>query len=67
MGDFMVPFLDLKRQYQTLKAPLEKAVLSVLERQQFILGGEVRALEEKVAALTGAKHAVGDGSGKASL
>jgi len=63
----MVPFLDLKRQYQALKAPMEKAVLSVLERQQFILGSEVRMLEEKVAALTGAKHAIGVSSGTDAL
>jgi len=63
----MVPFLDLKRQYQTLKAPMAEAVLSVLERQQFILGSEVRALEEKVAALTGATHAVGVSSGTDAL
>ena len=46
-----VPLLDLKRQYMSIKDELDKAVLNVLNHGLFILGPEVTALEEKIAAI----------------
>ena len=44
-----VPLLDLKIQYQSLKKELDEAVLKTAESQYFILGPEVKRLEEEVA------------------
>src|SRR5688572_9894244 len=62
-----VPLLDLKQQHAALGAELREAVGRVFESQQFILGEEVRRLEEELAAYTRAAHAVGCGSGSDAL
>ena len=63
----MVPFLDLKRQYQQIKNEADRAVLGVLESCQFILGPEVSAFEEEFAAYCGTPHAIGCNSGTSAL
>jgi dTDP-4-amino-4,6-dideoxygalactose transaminase len=62
-----VPLLDLKPQYQALKAELDHAMLAVAATQMFILGPEVRALEAEIAAYCGAKHGIGLSSGTDAL
>ncbi len=62
-----VPLLDLKPQYQALKADLDAALLKVAASQQFILGPAVRELESRVAAYSGAKHGIGLSSGTDAL
>ncbi|HEX8499092.1 MAG TPA: DegT/DnrJ/EryC1/StrS family aminotransferase [Pyrinomonadaceae bacterium] len=62
-----VPLLDLKQQHAALGGELREAVGRVLDSQQFILGDEVRLLEEELAAYTRAAHAVGCGSGSDAL
>ena len=62
-----VPLLDLKQQHAALREELRAAVERVLDSQQFILGEEVRLLEEELAAYTRARHAVGCGSGSDAL
>lgn len=63
----VVPLLDLKPQYQALKAELDEAMLKVAASQMFILGPAVRELEEKLAAYSGAKHGIGLSSGTDAL
>ncbi|MCK4752003.1 MAG: DegT/DnrJ/EryC1/StrS family aminotransferase [Planctomycetes bacterium] len=58
-----VPLLDLKAQYATIKDEVLAAVSEVLESQQCIGGPKVAELEEKVAALSDCKFAVGVSSG----
>lgn len=58
-----VPMLDLKAQYRTIKDEVDRAVASVIERQEFIMGREVGELERAVAALSAAKHGIGCASG----
>jgi dTDP-4-amino-4,6-dideoxygalactose transaminase len=58
-----VPFADLGRATQTVRPNLEAAVARVLDSGWFVLGDEGRAFEAEFAAATGAKHAVGVGSG----
>lgn len=62
-----VPLLDLKIQYQSLKKELDEAVLKTAESQYFILGPEVKKLEDEIAQFLGAKKAVGISSGTDAL
>ncbi len=62
-----VPLLDLKPQYQALKAELDEAMLKVAASQMFILGPAVRELEERLAEYSGAKHGIGLSSGTDAL
>jgi dTDP-4-amino-4,6-dideoxygalactose transaminase len=62
-----VPFLDLKRQYNAIKKEMDEAVFSVLSNTQFILGPEVKSLEEKIASYCGTKFAIGVASGTDAL
>lgn len=62
-----VPLLDLKAQYRTLKTELDTAVLRVAESQYFILGPEVKELEQRTAEFLGVKHALGVSSGTDAL
>ncbi|MBA3658418.1 MAG: DegT/DnrJ/EryC1/StrS family aminotransferase [Gemmatimonadales bacterium] len=62
-----VPLLDLVAQYQTIKDDVQKALLSVVERQSFIMGAEVAQLEAAVASLSNAKHGIACASGTDAL
>ena len=62
-----VPLLDLQAQYGSIKDELNEAVRRVMDSQQFVLGPDVKALEEEVAAYTGSRHAVGCASGSDAL
>lgn len=58
-----VPLLDLKAQYATIKDEVVAAISEVLESQMCIGGPKVAELEEKVAAVSDCKFAVGVSSG----
>jgi UDP-2-acetamido-2-deoxy-ribo-hexuluronate aminotransferase len=60
-------FTDLKTQYRALQGEIDARMRRVLEHGQYILGPEVRELEEKLAAYTGAKHCVTVASGTEAL
>jgi dTDP-4-amino-4,6-dideoxygalactose transaminase len=62
-----VPLLDLQTQYRGIREEIRHAVDEVLESQQFVLGPQVRQLEEAVAAYAGVAHAVGMSSGTDAL
>ena len=62
-----VPLLDLKAQYQTIKAEILKVTGEVFESQYFILGPRVERLEKEIAAYCFSKHAVGVSSGTDAL
>ncbi|KPV51458.1 erythromycin biosynthesis sensory transduction protein eryC1 [Kouleothrix aurantiaca] len=63
----MIPFVDLKTQYQTIKDEINSAVIGVLESSQFVLGTSVAAFEEQFAAYCGAAHAMGVSTGTSAL
>lgn len=63
----MIPMVDLKRQYHDLKKEIDAAVSDVLEQTRFILGPNVSALEEEVAAYHGLPYAIGVGNGTDAL
>lgn len=62
-----VPLLDLKAQYATIKDEVRQAVDRVIESQYFILGPEVVALEQEVAAYSQCKFGIGVSSGTDAL
>lgn len=62
-----VPLLDLKPQYQALKKELDEAIIKVAESQYFILGPEMKKMEEACAEYLGAKYAIGVSSGTDAL
>lgn len=62
-----VPLLDLKVQYSAIRYEIREAIDRVLESQHFILGPEVEALEREIAALCGARFAIGVSSGTDAL
>jgi dTDP-4-amino-4,6-dideoxygalactose transaminase len=62
-----VPLLDLREQNQNLRPEIEAALARVLDTNAFILGGEVAALEEELAAYCGVKHAIGCASGSDAI
>ena len=62
-----VPLLDLQAQYATIRQEIEPVVHDVLESQRFILGPEVQALEEEIAAFCGTQFAIGVSSGTDAL
>ena len=62
-----IPLVDLKAQYDTIKEEVDAAIQRVLQDGQFILGPDVRAFEEEMAAYCGTKFAVGVASGTDAL
>jgi dTDP-4-amino-4,6-dideoxygalactose transaminase len=60
-------FLDLRAQFATIRDEVMQAVSQVFESQYFILGPEVKFLEDEVAAKLGSKFAVGCASGTDAL
>ena len=62
-----IPVLDLKPQYQAIRAEVQAAINRVLESGQFILGAEVSQFEADAARYLGVKHAIGVNSGTDAL
>src|SRR3954466_3529338 len=62
-----VPFLNLAAQYESLKAELLPVVEKTLASGHYVLGPNVSALEQEVAAYTGTKFGVGVNSGSDAL
>ena len=63
----MIPFLDLKAQQARIEPELRRRLEAVLGHCQFILGPEVRELEERLAGYCGAAHCVSVSSGTDAL
>ncbi|GAB1841125.1 DegT/DnrJ/EryC1/StrS family aminotransferase [Achromobacter xylosoxidans] len=60
-------FIDLKKQYQALRDPINNRIQAVLDHGQYIMGPEVKELESALSAYTGAKHCVTVASGTEAL
>lgn len=60
-------FIDLAAQQQIIRPELEHHIHRVLHHGQYILGPEVKALEDKLQAYTGAKHCITVASGTEAL
>jgi dTDP-4-amino-4,6-dideoxygalactose transaminase len=63
----LIPLLDLRAQYESIRGEIEHAVLEVLASQRYILGPEVERLEQELAEYCQCTHAVGCASGTDAL
>ena len=63
----MIPFVDLRAQYQGIKQEIDTAIAHVLESGQFVLGEEVAAFEGGFAGYCGARYGVAVNSGTSAL
>lgn len=63
----MIPFVDLKAQYRTIKDEVHPAIARVLESCEFTLGSEVVAFEQEFAAFSHAPQGIGVNSGTSAL
>ena len=62
-----VPLLDLVAQYNTIRHEIDPALRSVIERQAFVMGPEIPALEQAIAELSQVRHAIACASGTDAL
>jgi dTDP-4-amino-4,6-dideoxygalactose transaminase len=62
-----IPLVDLKLQYQSIKAELSQVIERVLSNASFIMGEELSSFERHFADYCGAKHAIGVASGTDAL
>jgi UDP-2-acetamido-2-deoxy-ribo-hexuluronate aminotransferase len=60
-------FIDLKSRHQLIGDKINARIQKVMEHGQFILGPEVREVEQKLAQYTGSKHCITVSSGTDSL
>jgi UDP-2-acetamido-2-deoxy-ribo-hexuluronate aminotransferase len=67
-GKSLIPnFIDLAAQRERLGDRIERAIASVLQHGQFVLGPEVAELERQLADFCGAKHVVSCANGTDAL
>ena len=57
-GEILVPVVDLKAQYLSLRPRIDARVHKVLSEGRYILGPEVEELEEALARFSGVRHAI---------
>jgi len=63
----VIPLVDLKRQYASIRQEMDEKISGVLKSTAFILGPEVREFEKEFLAFCGTEHAVGVSSGTDAL
>lgn len=63
----MIPFVDLKKQYHALEPRIKERINRVLDHGKYIMGPEVRELEEQLADYCGINHCVTVASGTEGL
>lgn len=63
----MIPFIDLKAQQDRIREDLNRRIQKVLAHGQYIMGPEVKELEEKLATYVGVKHCIGVSNGTEAL
>ena len=63
----MIPFLDIKAHYASIKGEIDAAVLGVLASGQYVLGDEVVRFEQEFADYCNVKHAIAVNTGTSAL
>jgi UDP-2-acetamido-2-deoxy-ribo-hexuluronate aminotransferase len=67
MTEKRINFIDLKVQQEKILPALTERIQRVLAHGQYIMGPEIKELEDRLAAYVGAKHAVSCSSGTDAL
>ena len=62
-----IAFIDLAAQRRRLGAAVDAAILKVINHGVYIMGPEVKALEDELAAFCGAKHVISCSNGTDAL
>jgi len=63
----MIPFVDLKAQYNSIKEEIDEAIQNVLNNTSFIMGEELKKFEEEFAQFCDVKCAIGVANGSDAL
>ena len=63
----MIPFVDLKFQYQSIKSEIDQAIQGVIDTSAFVRGEYVAAFEHDYKALFGVDHCIPCGNGTDAL
>ena len=67
MHNFPMQFIDLQEQYRRYRAEIDTRMRRVMEHGQFIMGPEIKELEDELARYVGVKHAISMANGTVSL
>jgi len=62
-----IPFVDLKGQYDSIKADIDQAISEVISKTAFIGGSHLKNFESAFAKFCGVKHCIGVGNGTDAL
>src|SRR5260370_35888248 len=63
----LIPIVDLKAQYQSIKEENGEHINATLESSQFVLGSQVAAVEEDLADCAGGGHGIARNSVTSSV
>jgi UDP-2-acetamido-2-deoxy-ribo-hexuluronate aminotransferase len=63
----VIPFIDLRSQYEAVKEAVDARIASVLDHGRYIMGPEVSELEAALTAYAGTAHCVTAASGTEAL
>ena len=63
----MIPFIDLHAQQKLIRKRINKRIKKVLDHGQYILGPEVKELEDRLSSFSGAKYTLCCSSGTDAL
>ncbi|MGL5150994.1 MAG: DegT/DnrJ/EryC1/StrS family aminotransferase [Clostridium sp.] len=62
-----IPLIDLKAQYNSLREPINKATIEVLESSNYIMGNTVTSFEKEFSEYIGCEYGVSVGNGTDAL
>lgn len=62
-----INLIDLKVQYENIESEINSAIKEVLDSSRFIMGENVKKLENEIAEFTGVKYGIGVGNGTDAL
>ena len=63
----MIPFIDLKKQQKHIRSKIDNRIKRVLDHGQYILGPEVKELENELSRFSNSKHVLCCSSGTDAL
>lgn len=61
--EYKVRFVNYPKQYQNMKLELDGAITEILSRGDFILRGQLKEFEQKMANFLGVKYTIGVNNG----